>query len=551
MRASTSAWTRKLKDNALVPLGTAKLEEFNDTKMEEFEENAFVVRAVMRRTKQRGGAMTQRDRKVNPGPSTRLPPSKIIIEEIIIFDLVLDSVQRRDFSIKPLNKLSTSLHEINYPRAGVRFRLSRTIVEMLSVASSPQSILNRLGPDTVLDAVLHYVGILPLVPGGFPADKLAELRRMWRYKLEEAGWVIQRRAYDTQKEGVETSKGTPSTPSTSKTSTPIDTGINAPIAEDDSRRGGVIIFDEPIEDIPDREDMVSLKPYKDLYGERLPIKTACAEKMLPLKDKYPWACDLIDHLYADLRASPERVGPYILLGEPGIGKSRLAQDIVDQLGFPYTLISAGGYSDSAFGGTSRRWGTAHPSTPTSLISKKGLANPIIVIDELDKAGGSTQHGKFHDVLLGMTEPDTAEQWYDPGLGAKVNLKHIGWIATANIREDIPEALRDRFKILRMPAPRPGDAEAIIKAVWRNVEWHDPLWAALANKDRNAESLFARSRAPIEPDEIQAIVHLWRGTTKVPSLRRLERIVERWVQRKHALPGTASGRRFPSSQSVAS
>jgi hypothetical protein len=99
-----------------------------------------------------------------------------------------------------------------------------------------------------------------------------------------------------------------------------------------------------------------------------------------------------------------RMSPILLIGPPGVGKTRFCRRLAELIGLPSRIIMAAGLSDSRdLAGTARGWGTAQPSAAVRLLAESGTANPIIVVDEIEKAGGSAHNGRIHHTLLQLFE----------------------------------------------------------------------------------------------------------------------------------------------------
>jgi len=224
--------------------------------------------------------------------------------------------------------------------------------------------------------------------------------------------------------------------------------------------------------------------------------------------EFPHAVAVVDDVLEGLGGRPTvRMRPTILLGSPGGGKTRFARRLSEELGTPYELISCGGFSDSAIGGTARRWSSGEPSLPVMAVRRHECAGPVVILDEIEKIGTSRHNGSLHDVLIGLFEPETSRRWHDPYLEAHCDLSHVSWLMTANSMEPIPAALRDRCRILRFPDPGtdqlPFFATRILEQLYIDAG-HDPRWAT-----------------PLEGFELDALASVWTGG----SLRRLERLVE--------------------------
>lgn len=224
--------------------------------------------------------------------------------------------------------------------------------------------------------------------------------------------------------------------------------------------------------------------------------------------EFPWASAVVDVLFADLSSrSWIYHRPTILLGPPGCGKTRFSSRFYALLGVKSRVYNAGGVADASFMGAARHWSSAEPSLPLSLCRSTKVANPAVIIDEIDKASDSRHNGSMYDALLGMTEPESAVRWYDPYVQSSVNLTGILWLATANDAADIPDTLRDRFRILAFPEP--------------TDDFLEPLSRILMKEIAEERGLHRGWASPLTRAELDALWKVWPGG----SLRALRRYLE--------------------------
>jgi len=103
-----------------------------------------------------------------------------------------------------------------------------------------------------------------------------------------------------------------------------------------------------------------------------------------------------------------------------------------------------------------------PGIPIRTIAEERIANPIILLDEIDKSGGSDHNGRVHDALIPLLERSSASIHQDEFLQARTDLSHISWLATANSVAMIPSPLLSRFQVVR--ADRPANREEYKKII---------------------------------------------------------------------------------------
>lgn len=225
-----------------------------------------------------------------------------------------------------------------------------------------------------------------------------------------------------------------------------------------------------VEPDPERTD-ASLSTFDRRYrtlAEPLPLLGAAAMRCGPdgatrlisaLRSAAPWMADAIGTVEEQVElalwaGNPWlRLRPLLLVGGPGTGKSYFAGSLAKASGCALVQVPLGGDTDNrSLAGTARGWTGAQPALPIVHMAQGGSANPVMVLDELDKVSPDRRHGNAWDTLLSMLEPVTAGAWYDRCLMAAVDLRHVVWVATVNSVHALPPPLLSRFDVVRVNGP---------------------------------------------------------------------------------------------------
>ena len=153
------------------------------------------------------------------------------------------------------------------------------------------------------------------------------------------------------------------------------------------------------------------------------------------------------------RPSP-RLRPILLVGAPGIGKTWFARRLAQALDLPFAGLNLGGATDNrCLQGTARGWSAATPAWPIAEMARLSAPNPLLLLDEVDKAGGQRENnGRAHDTLLAMIEPESAAAWFDECLRTTADLRNVLWIMAANETRGIPAPLLSRVSVHQIEPP---------------------------------------------------------------------------------------------------
>lgn len=165
--------------------------------------------------------------------------------------------------------------------------------------------------------------------------------------------------------------------------------------------------------------------------------------------------------------------PVLLQGPPGLGKTYFVAELAKAMGLPYYEISLATTTASfVLAGGSLQWGEGAVGFIAKTLAECPVANPIVLIDEIDKLGNSEKYSP-ENVLYSILEPHSAKRFRDEALELELDVSRVIWIATANYPERIPEPILSRMKIVTIDPPSKLQMQSVAQSIYMHCLQEKP------------------------------------------------------------------------------
>ncbi len=232
-----------------------------------------------------------------------------------------------------------------------------------------------------------------------------------------------------------------------------------------------------VEDLKNRSDDIKSRlgpSLKNLWNPERILRSVSGDiDFNSLRLRFPQFDEVID-FYENTIVSlarlnlPFEVSPILLQGDPGLGKTFFASELAKLLDLPFKEISlATATSSFALSGSNIQWAEGSPGLISETLASSPVANPIILIDEVDKAFIDARYNPLN-VFYGLLEPHSSRRFRDEALDIELDASKIVWIATGNYIRNIPAPIQSRMRIFNIRQPEPDRMLTVVESIYDHV-----------------------------------------------------------------------------------
>lgn len=210
------------------------------------------------------------------------------------------------------------------------------------------------------------------------------------------------------------------------------------------------------------------------HGNRKQVaKAPCIFDIETLRNRFPNFKQAIDQIAAATALSKISehqnfvMKPLLLLGPAGVGKTAFCQAIAKIIDVPFRRIDIAQTTTNAIlSGLSLSWSTGQIGEILKYLTTSKVINPILLLDEIDKANGNYRH-PIEPTLLTLLEAESAKAFKDEALQLSINCEHMIIFATANDASNMSQPLLSRFDVVNVRKPNRDEMVGIIQNMYQD------------------------------------------------------------------------------------
>lgn len=217
-------------------------------------------------------------------------------------------------------------------------------------------------------------------------------------------------------------------------------------------------------------------------------KFPAPSKLLALGRKYPNFAEVANFVAGQFalarmaRGGSPGIPPILLVGPPGTGKTLFAYALAKCLGTDLQTFDMSSQSSGfSLAGLDRGWANARAGVVFRALFNGRTLSQVMILDEIDKVAEDARTNPT-GALYSLFEAHAAKRFVDEYAGFPVDASSIVWIATANDKTSIPEALRSRFVAFEIDAPSPAQMASVVSQIYRELVCNIPAAPRSLPKD---------------------------------------------------------------------
>jgi ATP-dependent Lon protease len=211
------------------------------------------------------------------------------------------------------------------------------------------------------------------------------------------------------------------------------------------------------------------------HGKRLITEVPEDNPVGELYERFPHFAEVLDFITQNLALAacgdegrPARLPPILLRGDAGVGKTYFAQELARLMNTHFIERDLSVTSEAfVIAGIDSTFKGSKPGIVFDALVNGKTANPVILLNELDKARATGTHSSPMAALYALLEPTSAARFVDEFVPVEIDASRVIWVCTAN-DGDIPEPILSRLEVFDIRQPTQEECRAIAASVWKGI-----------------------------------------------------------------------------------